>query len=309
MRILVLGGDGMLGHQLLLSLQKHHTVCVSLRQSAEAYRDYPLFNQNNSYFNIDVRDDQPLLNILKDCKPEAVINAVGVIKQRQQAMDAMINIEINALFPHRLAKLCKITAVRMVHFSTDCVFSGRQGQYTEADLSDAKDFYGKSKYLGEVQERHCITLRTSVIGLELARKASLIEWFLSQTGNLTGFRRAIYSGLTTIEMARVVERLLINYPTLSGVWHVASQTPINKYDLLVELSHFLNRQDIQIKPDDSFVCDRSLIGDAFSQQTGYISPSWPVMLKELAEAVEAREANNNRPTQTINHPHIAQVVQ
>ncbi|OGT37964.1 MAG: NAD(P)-dependent oxidoreductase [Gammaproteobacteria bacterium RIFCSPHIGHO2_12_FULL_37_14] len=287
MRILVLGGDGMVGHQLLLHLQKKHEVCVTLRQASSAYCRYPLFNTENSYFDVDIRHGDNLAKVLSSFKPDVVINAVGVIKQRQIANEAIPNIEINALFPHRLAEMCKAISARMIHFSTDCIFSGMKGNYTEADYSDAKDFYGKSKYLGEVKEKHCITLRSSVIGLELTRKASLIEWYLAQRGTIKGFRRAIYSGLTTQEMSRVVNLILTKYSDLSGVWHISADY-INKHELLAILSKKLGREDIQIQPDDSFVCDRSLNGEAFRKATGYQSPSWEVMLNELSQQIQLR---------------------
>lgn len=281
MRILILGGDGMLGHQLLVYFQKNHEVRVTLRQSFGAYQKYYLFNSANSYFDVDIRYDKDLFKVLLDFKPEVVLNAIGVIKQRQMDNIAIPNIEINALFPHRLADMCKTVSARMVHFSTDCVFSGLTGNYNESYQPDAKDFYGKTKYLGEVYEKHCITLRSSVIGLELAHKASLIEWFLAQKGKIKGFRKAIYSGLTTKEMCRAIEHILIHYPELSGVWHVASHS-INKYELLSMLSQKINRKDILIEPDDSFVCDRSLNGEAFSKLTGYQPPDWDTMLNELS---------------------------
>lgn len=288
MKILILGGDGMLGHRLLIDLQKRHDVRVTLRGNKEIYQKYNLFDSTNSYFEIDVRSDEKLRSILLDFKPQIVINAVGVIKQRQAANEAIPNIEINALFPHRLARICEIYKIRMIHFSTDCVFSGSKGMYTEKDLSDAKDYYGKCKYLGEVVgQQHCLTLRSSVIGLELSRNASLIEWFLAQKGNIKGFRRAIYSGLTTQEMSRVVEMILVDYPGLSGLWHVSS-CAINKYELLSQFSTILNRKDVHIKPDDDFICDRSLLSESFSNLTKYQAPTWDVMLSELAEQVKQK---------------------
>ena len=288
MKILILGGDGMLGHQLLLSLQKRHDVKITLRQSLALYQQYGLFTTENSYFGVDIYNKHILFNILNEFQPVAVINAIGVVKQRKTAKEAIPCIEINALFPHHLAQMCSVTNTRMIHISTDCVFSGRKGNYIESDFSDAEDLYGKSKYLGEVHDKHCITLRSSIIGLELARKTSLIEWFLAQRGTIKGFRHAIYSGITTQEMSRVIEHVLINHPDLSGLWHVSSLNTIDKYELLSIFSKKLNRNDIEIIPDDHFVCDRSLAGDAFSKITGYQSPNWETMLSELADQVKQR---------------------
>ena len=287
MKILILGGDGMLGHQLLLSLSVRHDVRVTLRQDSHAYTQYHLFNSSNSYFGVDIRRDENIQSVLSDFEPQAVINAVGIVKQRKFAKEAIPSIEINALFPHRLALLCEKVKARMVHISTDCIFSGEKGRYVETDFSDAKDLYGKSKHLGEVQDSHCITLRSSIIGLELSRKTSLIEWFLAQQGTIKGFKRAIYSGVTTQEMSRVIERVLLNHSHLSGVFHVSSDF-ITKYDLLIRLNDMLGGRDISIEPDNDFFCDRSLISDVFYDKTGYRSPSWEMMLRELVEQIKQR---------------------
>lgn len=287
MRILILGGDGMLGHQLLLSWSHRHEVLVTLRQLRDAYSDFDLFDDGNSVCGVDIRDAGAVETVFRDFSPDAVINAVGIVKQRPDAADAVQSIEINALAPHRLSGICERYRARLVHLSTDCVFSGNKGLYTEDDPEDARDLYGRSKLLGELHYAHTVTLRTSIIGLELTRKKSLIEWFLAQSGEIRGFTRAIYSGFTTMEMARIIERVLLRHPDIHGLWHVASQ-PISKYDLLCQFSEKLHRQDIHILEDDSFVCDRSLDGSRFERQTGYSPPSWEVMLDELAEQVMER---------------------
>lgn len=287
MKILILGGDGMLGHQLLMDWQSRYHVRVTLRQDETTYRLYGLFDKENSYFNVDVNQLEKLQQIMMDFSPDVVINAVGVIKQRPFAKDALPNIQINALLPHQLAQICEKHQARLIHFSTDCIFSGKKGQYSQNDPSDAEDFYGKSKYLGELPYSHCVTIRSSIIGLELSRKASLIEWFLAQTGTIKGFTRAIYTGITTQEMARLIEHILLNLPTLSGVWQVTSES-INKYDLLMKLNSYLERNDITIIPENIFVCDRSLNGEEFYNLTGYKVSNWDVMLKELALQIKKR---------------------
>src|SRR5262249_39151322 len=153
---------------------------------------------------IEVLDVNAVRRVLADFQPEAVVNAVGIVKQRPAAKEALLSLEVNAVFPHRLRLSCEEFGARLIHVSTDCVFDGRRGNYTEADPADAKDVYGLTKYLGEVSEAPALTLRLSIIGLELARKASLIEWFLAQRGQVRGFTRAIYTGLTTLELARVI---------------------------------------------------------------------------------------------------------
>jgi dTDP-4-dehydrorhamnose reductase len=279
-RILVLGGDGMLGHRLLLHLRGRHDVRVTLRQDPDAYAPYGLFSPENAYYGVNVRSTEPLAEVFAEFRPEAVVNAVGIVKQRASAREAIPSLEINALLPHRLAVLCRAAGARMVHLSTDCVFSGRTGMYTEDDPSDAEDLYGRSKYLGEVHEPHCITLRTSIIGPELSRRKSLVEWFMAQAGTVRGFRRAIYSGFTTAEMSRIIETLLVSHPDAGGVYH-ASAEPINKYDLLVMLRDRLGR-DVQVVPDDTFCCDRSLDSSRFRAAFGYTPPSWAHMIDELS---------------------------
>ncbi|MDX8393787.1 MAG: SDR family oxidoreductase [Mariprofundales bacterium] len=284
MKILIFGGDGMLGHQLLKSWQHKHQVFVTLRRPLAAYAHYGLFNTSNSIVDVDVNDLISVERAIQSIKADAVINAVGIIKQRDAAHNAISSISINSLFPHQLHLLCQQYGSRLVHLSTDCVFSGRQGLYSENDNEDARDLYGRSKLLGEVTGQGAITLRTSIIGLELARKQSLIEWFLAQTGTIKGFNRAIYSGFTTLEMARIIERVLIKHQNLHGLYHVASK-PISKYDLLNKLSNRLEDLDINIESNDDFVCDRSLDGTSFCNKTAYITPSWNVMLDELAAQI------------------------
>lgn len=287
MRILILGGDGMLGHQLLKSWQNTHEVRVTLRQNQSHYAKYNLFHIANSSYNIDVRHFDDVQKVAEGFKPDAVINAVGIIKQRTEAQDAIMSLEINALLPHRLSSLCEQLESRLVHISTDCVFSGAKGNYTEDDFEDAGDLYGRSKLMGEVAGPHAITLRTSIIGLELARQESLVEWFLSQRGNIQGFTQAIYSGFTTQEIARIIEFILLKHSSLSGLWHVAS-APISKYGLLKKLGDCLNRNDIKIEPSDELDCDRSLNASQFLNATGYRPPSWDEMLKELAQQIQER---------------------
>jgi len=292
-RILILGGNGMLGHQLLKSWQGKHDVRVTLRGDENRYTQYELFSPENSYYDTDVHDLDRLQKVMVDFGPQAVVNAIGIVKQRQPVKEAMVSIEINALLPHHLALMCANAGSRMVHMSTDCIFSGKTGYYDEQAISDAEDLYGRSKFLGEVDQPHVITLRKSTIGLELAGAHGLVEWFLRQRGIIKGYRKAIYSGLISNELARVIEDILVNHPGLSGIWNVAS-APINKYALLVQLSQRLGRNDIEIEPDDNFICDRSLNGAAFREKTGYIAPSWADMLDELAIQIKERDNDFTR---------------
>jgi dTDP-4-dehydrorhamnose reductase len=284
MRILIFGGDGMLGHRLLAELARRHEVRVALRRELEAYGRYGLFGPENAFGGVDVRDAGAVLRVLDAFRPEAVVNAAGIVKQRPEAAGDAAAIEVNAIFPHFLARACAARGARLVHVSTDCVFSGKKGGYAEADPPDPVDLYGTSKLLGEVERPGALTLRTSMIGPELARKTGLLEWFLSQRGKtVRGFRRAIFSGFTTFELARTIERLLVEFPAASGLYHLAA-APISKHDLLVRINAAL-ALGVTIVPDDEVRCDRSLDGSRFRRDFGYEPPSWEEMIAELARAL------------------------
>jgi dTDP-4-dehydrorhamnose reductase len=285
MRILILGGSGMLGHQLLLNLQLSHRVQVTLRKEKEVYHPFNIFNDQNSYWNLDIRNLDRLSSILAESQPDTVINAVGIVKQHNDADKTEQNLEINALFPHQLAFLCAKFNTRLIHLSSDCIFSGNKGSYSESDMPDATDLYGRCKYLGEVNSPNTVTIRASFIGQELLRKKNLLEWFLSQRGKIKGYRNAIFSGFTTYEMSNVVSTVLNHQDKLTGVWHVASD-PISKYDLLSKLAELLQRTDVEIEQDDHFLCDRSLSSEAFNKITGYKAPKWDAMLKALVDQIQ-----------------------
>ena len=286
-RLLILGGDGMLGHQLLQHFDNKYVVKVTLRKKFDDYKIYNLFNRENSIFEVEASNIGNLSKVFSDFEPDFVVNCIGIVKQRKEASDAIESITINALLPHQLTLLCEKYAARLIQISTDCVFTGKKGNYAETDIPDALDLYGRTKLLGEIDSPHAITLRTSLIGLELLRKQGLIEWFLSQTYTINGYARAIYSGFTTAELASIIERIITQHRELSGIWHVSSN-PISKYELLRNLSEKLNRQDINIIEDEKFVCDRSLDGSRFIKATGYVPPSWDEMLDVLAQQIKNR---------------------
>jgi len=282
LRLLILGGSGMLGHQLWRGFHAQHDTWVTLRRPVADFAVHNLFDEAKAIQLDDITDDTALERALGQAKPEAVINCVGLIKQRDEASDEALTLRVNAEFPHRLAKRCGEAGARLIHFSTDCIFAGTKGNYTESDPSDAADLYGQSKHQGEVADAHSVTLRTSVIGHELGTNLALLDWFLSQRGQaISGFTKAIYSGFTTLEMARIVDRILTQHPALSGVWHVASE-PISKFALLQLCREKLGWEGV-IAPNDEFVCDRSLNADRFNQATGYTPPSWEAMISELAQ--------------------------
>jgi len=281
-RILILGGDGMLGHKLLQHFQSAHSARVTLRQDLTAYEHFALFNPRNAYAGVDVRSSDRIQEVLADFRPEVAVNAIGIVKQRTDAKESIPSLEINALFPHRLAVMCKAVGARLIHMSTDCVFSGRKGNYAEYDSSDAEDLYGRTKFLGELREPHCITLRTSIIGRELSRKTGLVEWFLAQKGGrCQGFSRAIFSGLTSQALAEVMADLIEKYPGMSGLYHVSGE-PIPKYDLL-QLMNEVYCLGVMIERDDDFVYDRSLDSTRFRKTTGWRPKPWRVMIEQMSQ--------------------------
>jgi dTDP-4-dehydrorhamnose reductase len=281
MRILIIGATGMLGSALhsVLSRDPEHEVWGTVRTSV-ARRHFPASAHTRLLAGIDVMDHDALVGALNQVRPDVVINAVGVIKQLRSAYDPLVVLPINALFPHRLAALCALAGSRMIHVSTDCVFSGRRGSYLESDVSDAEDLYGKSKYMGEVGDQpHVVTLRTSGIGHELTTRHGLVEWFLGESGPVRGFRRAIYSGLPWVELARVINEHVLPDPALKGLYQVSSD-PIDKYALL-QLVALAYGRTTEITPDDTLVLDRSLDSARFRAATGYVPPSWPDLIASM----------------------------
>lgn len=285
-RVLVLGADGMLGHQLFTGLGPGFDVVGSIRGVAEAVAMPQGFEPAALLTNRDLRDSVVLHRTIEEADPEIVVNAVGIVKQRPASEDVLQSLEVNSVLPHRLAGLCGERGVRLIQISTDCVFAGTRGNYTESDAPDAADVYGRTKQLGEVSGPGCLTLRTSIIGLELARFRSLVEWFLAQSGTVTGYTRAIFSGLTTAELTRVIGTVLSEHPGLNGIYHVAS-APISKHDLLARLATLLQRP-VRIVPDDSLRIDRSLDGSRFRAATGIDVACWDRMLGDLAQSIRQR---------------------
>lgn len=280
-KLLILGATGMFGHTLLrnLATRSELTVHATSRTSSGLDRWFAADLLDRIHPFVDADNFDSVLRVLGDVRPDVVINCIGVIKQLSTAKDPLVTIPINSLFPHRLALACKAAGSRLIHISTDCVFSGTKGMYTENDPSDADDLYGRSKYLGEVDYPHCVTLRTSIIGHELSTSYSLIDWFLSREGKVKGFTRAIYTGFPTVEMARIIAEYVIPNESLNGLYQVSSD-PISKYDLLKLVAGQYGKR-IEIEPFDDFHCDRSLDSTRFRQATGYTPPRWPELVKSM----------------------------
>ena len=283
-KIVILGGTGMLGHKMFQHLRRGFpgTVCTMREPVSQAsYKAIELFQGGDVIGCVNAFDFEAMAETLTHLKPQFLINCIGMIKQRADALSHIPSITLNSLLPHRLTKLCAGWGGRLIHFSTDCVFSGRRGMYREDDQSDAQDLYGRSKFLGEATEANALTLRTSIIGREIAGRDSLLEWFLSHTGRrVPGYRRAIYSGVTTNHLAGVVSDIIEHSPRLQGLYQVAS-SPISKYELLCLLREVYGIK-IVIDAVDGECADRSMDGSKFSEATGYKCPSWSSLATELA---------------------------
>ena len=279
MKILILGGTGMLGHRLWLNLGQVHETWVSVRGDASAFPDLPEFPRKYILPRVDALILDQVQETIASIQPDLVINCIGLIKQVSLVNDPISSISLNALFPHQVALICRKAGIRMVHISTDCVFSGKKGRYVESDQSDAEDLYGRTKFLGEAIYPHTITLRTSIIGRELKTGLGLIEWFLAQKGTIRGYKGAIYTGFTTDELSRIILNYIIPNTNLNGLYHVSSDA-ISKYDLLMLAKDSFGR-DLTILPDENFASDRSLDSTRFREITGYKPPSWPMMIDEL----------------------------
>lgn len=280
MKVLVIGASGMIGSTVLrvISEKKGWQVSGTVR-NGDAKRFFPAHIAERIVEGVDVEHPDALTKVLDAIRPDVVINCAGLTKHKPEAEDPLVSIPINTLMPHRLAGLCKLAGARLIHVSTDCVFSGDQGNYTEEDFADARDVYGKSKALGEVSYPHTVTLRTSTIGHEFETKYGLLEWFLSQEGRCKGYKRAIFSGLPTAVFAEVVRDVVIPDPALSGLYHVAAQA-INKFDLLKLIAKAYGKE-IEIEPDDKLAIDRSLDATRFREATGYVAPAWPELIKTM----------------------------
>jgi dTDP-4-dehydrorhamnose reductase len=280
MKIVVIGANGMLGSIMfrVMSENTNWQVYGTVRDPSKI----PLVNdriRENIIAGINIEQIDQLAGVLELHRPEVVINCVGIIKQKESANDPLVTLPINSIFPHRLARFCKLINARLIHISTDCVFSGLRGSYTESDLVDARDLYGISKAIGEVDYYNTITLRTSIIGHESQSANGLLEWFLSQETQCKGYRSSIFSGLPTVTLSKLIRDYIIPNREISGLYHVGSDS-ISKFDLLKTISEVYKKK-INIVPDDKLVINRSLNSKRFQQATGFSCPKWIDLINEM----------------------------
>lgn len=278
-KVLILGASGMLGSAIMRELARDPKLEAwgSLRSDSDK-RFFSASTAEHLISGVDVLNEEFIAELFKRVAPQVVINCIGLVKQVKESEDPQLAMAVNAKLPHRLKALCEQSGARLIHFSTDCVFSGVRGDYRETDIPDANDLYGQSKLQGEVGEPNALTLRTSIIGHELHGNQGLLEWFLSQGEACSGYTKAIFSGLPTPILARLVHQLVAK-DDLTGVFHVSSQ-PISKYNLLKAIAAQYGKE-IEILPSDELVIDRSLNSERFAKQTGWVAPSWDVMIKEM----------------------------
>lgn len=281
MKVLVLGGSGMLGHQMLRNVvESGYSVSTTLRNPALLPRDLTKALGGNIYTITDAKVFSEFEKIISTVRPDVVINCIGVVKQSRLSMDSIESLTINSLLPHKLNEFANVYQFQLIHISTDCVFNGKKGLYVEEDSSDAEDLYGKSKQLGEVFSQNSITIRTSIIGHELSNQPfGLVDWFLKQEKEISGYTHAIFSGLTTFELSKVILEYVIPKRITNGLYHVASE-PINKHDLLELISEVYGKE-IKIHSVDQPQIDRSLNGEKFNNLSGYSPLSWEIMIKQM----------------------------
>lgn len=281
-RILIIGASGMLGNSAMRFFSQYEEFeTIGTVRTEHKKLLLPLKYHKNIICDINIESDDVLEKLFLKVKPDLVVNCIGIVKQLSQSDDALVAIPINSLLPHKLAKFCERINARLIHISTDCVFSGSKGMYIESDIPDAKDLYGKSKYLGEVDYPNTITLRTSMVGHELNTSRSLLGWFLAQEGDVRGFSNAIFSGLPTVEICRIIRDYIIPQTSLCGIHHVSSE-PINKFEFLNLVAKIYGKH-ISIIEDKSLTINRSLDSTKFKNLTGYHSESWPELIKKMHE--------------------------
>lgn len=280
MRIVILGGSGMLGHQLWRHLSvEYDQVYTTIRKSKGDYHAGRLFDSPRVIEHVDATEFQQIKTTLTKIRPDFVINCIGVTKRIENSGRTVPSLYLNALLPHLLIEWASKRSTKIITFSTDCVFDGKTGNYNEKSTFTADDLYGLTKKLGEIHGPFGLTLRSSFIGPELIHKTELLEWFLGQTDTVHGFTQAIYSGLTTFELSRVVKMILDRRPDAVGLYHISSE-PISKFELLKMIRDQM-ALNIRIIPDDHFRCDRSLNSDKFRREFGYSPPTWRKMIEEL----------------------------
>jgi dTDP-4-dehydrorhamnose reductase len=281
MKILIFGGSGMLGHKLNQLWKEKFEVITTLRKGFSEYERFNIFERDKVIENVEIEQIKTVQEIVEKQKPDVIVNAIGIIKQLPSAKNTVKTLWINSIFPHQLAEISEQNNSRLITISTDCVFDGKKGNYTEEDIPNAIDLYGQSKHLGEVVEGNALTIRTSIIGRELQTCYGLVEWFLSNEGRkVNGFSKAIFSGFPTCVFANILEEIITKHKGLKGLHHISSE-PINKLDLL-KLIKNAYKSNIEIVEFSDFEIDRSLDSTKFKEKTNFQLQDWETMVNQMA---------------------------
>jgi len=280
MKVLILGSAGMLGHKLYQVLIKEFDVAGTIRGNYDSISRYGFFRKPDIIPDVNAQNITTIEEAIEKTKPAVVINCIGILKSPKETQDRLTNIWINALFPQQLYRMCREKNIRLIHMSTDCIFSGTKGNYKETDTPDAGDVYGKTKYLGEITEEGALTIRTSIIGRELTTSDNLVEWFLSNHGKkVNGYTNAIFSGFPTICFAPIIANIIAREQKLCGLYHISSK-PISKYQLLALIRKKM-KLNIDIEEYPHYCCDRSLDSSLYQNNTGFKPPAWEDMTDEF----------------------------
>jgi dTDP-4-dehydrorhamnose reductase len=286
LKVFVLGASGMIGSEIFRVLDESINIDATGVWRSQPSKDLP-FTKKRIIEGIDIQKEELWRRLLIEEKPHVVINCIGITKHHQSTIDARAFIGINSIFPYKLSNVCDQISARLIHISTDCIFSGKKGFYSEEDISDSEDLYGLTKKLGEINTPNHLTLRTSTVGHEISTKNGLLEWFLSQQGNCKGYKRAIFSGVTTSDLAIILRDKILPNKKLSGIYNISSD-PISKYDLLQLMKRYYSKQ-IEIEEDTSFIIDRSLNGEKFKKAVNHKPESWEIMIKRMALAKKEKK--------------------
>ena len=287
MKVLVLGATGMLGYSLFSNLSEYPEYDVYGTVRSLEGKEHFFTNHLSKIINdVDVSRQYELDAVIEKMKPNIVINCIGLIKQHSISKQHVDAISINSLLPHALAVICDRDGAKLINFSTDCVFTGNKGDYLESDMPDAQDLYGKSKCLGEVNYGPHLTLRTSIIGHELSSNVSLIGWFLSQEDKTKGFSKAIFSGLPTCVIAKILAESILPNGDLRGLYQLSVE-PIDKFSLL-KLVASIYEKKIDIEESEKVVINRSLNSETLRKSIDLKVPTWESLITDMHSDYQKR---------------------
>lgn len=282
-KILILGGTGLIGNGLFNTMSANSSLEVfATSRASTPPKNLSMKLRDKLFLRVDATQGERFLNFISDVHPDVLINCIGLTKHLPSGNDPLTAIPLNSFLPHYLAAHCRATNIRFIHISSDCVFSGNRGQYLEGDVPDSNDVYGRTKALGEVCDGQSLVIRTSTIGHELSTNFGLLDWFLSQRDGCSGYKNAIFSGVTTVELARIIQEYVIPAPHLHGIYNVSGRS-ISKYDLLSLIAKVYEKK-IHIIPDYGFSINRTLDCGKFAKATGYEPSSWSELIRKMYQS-------------------------